>query len=227
VVDYTASIKRPFSDATKFVLGIIIGIIPIVNILLGGYFLRIAKSAMGKNMMLPEWKDMVNMFVNGILLIIVGIIYMIPVWIIGAIGVFVGLMTLPSILQPANFMENIVPENILAVGLKSNIMEIGTWLLGAGITAFIVFIIAIIFALLASVAILRFAESGDFGSAFSFKSIANKAFTGKFIGGWIVTVIIAIIITSILAWIPIIRLFAPFIVGVFVWTNLAQVYTEA
>jgi hypothetical protein len=170
--------------------------------------LKVAKSTMNRQRELPEWSGWSDLFVKGVLAYIIGIVYMIPVAIIALIAVFTGLLTLPTI-------TDLAPLKII------------TWLFGAGVAAIILVIISVIFALLSSVAILSFADTEKFGSAFEFGDIARKAFNGQYIGGWLITMIISLVIGFLLSWIPFVGIIiAMYMLSVFIYTSLAQIYNE-
>ena len=57
MVDYMAAIKRPFQDLTTLVIGIIIGLIPIVQLLVTGFGLKCAQASLNNNPALPKWQD--------------------------------------------------------------------------------------------------------------------------------------------------------------------------
>ena len=123
-------------------------------------------------------------------------------------GIFTGLVTLP--------IQELLAADAITV------VSVFTWLVGAGLTAIIIALIALLFALLASVAVLRFANTGKFGSAFEFSAVVNKAFKGAFIGGWLITIILSGVIGFILALVPIIGpLVAIYVIGTFSMTALA------
>jgi hypothetical protein len=208
MVDYNKSINRPFGDLKKLLLGIVISIIPLVNILFLGYLIKVAKSAMKNDMVLPEWDDLLGTAVIGIQFFLIEMVYFVPVFILGLIGVFTGLITMPS-------FTGLAVTAILA------------WILGAGITMIILLIIGLLFMLLSSVAILRFAESGNFGAAFEFGEVIAKATKGNYIGGWLIATSIAFVGGIILNIIPIVGWIAAYVLGVFIWTALGQVYSEA
>jgi hypothetical protein len=208
LAEYLEALKRPFTDIKKLIIGMIIGIIPIINFMFSGYLLKVAKSTMNRQRELPEWSGWSDLFVKGVLAYIIGIVYMIPVAIIALIAVFTGLLTLPTI-------TDLAPLKII------------TWLFGAGVAAIILVIISVIFALLSSVAILSFADTEKFGSAFEFGDIARKAFNGQYIGGWLITMIISLVIGFLLSWIPFVGIIiAMYMLSVFIYTSLAQIYNE-
>lgn len=73
------SIKYPSKGWGKVVvLGIILAI-PIVNIIGIGYFLRVMKATIAGFDDLPDFDDAWNMFVDGLKLLVVSIIYFIPI----------------------------------------------------------------------------------------------------------------------------------------------------
>ncbi len=80
------ALKRPFTDIKKLVIGYILFIIPIVNLLVNGYFLRCALSAMKNDYNLPEWNDWKGLFIDGVLSLGITIIYFSPL--IFLVGIF-------------------------------------------------------------------------------------------------------------------------------------------
>jgi len=212
MVDYAEAIKRPFSDLGKLTIGIILSIIPIVNLLTSGYLLKIASTAMKGRMELPEWKDFGSLFINGILAAIVGIVYMIPVLIVLGILVFLGFMTVPAV------------EGLAVLSLPAAILGA---IMGLGVYLFALLVVAIIFALVSTAAVLRFADTEKFGEAFNFGEVTRTAFRGSFILNWIIVIVIGSIISAILSLIPVIgAMIGIFIVGVFMYTVLGEVYAE-
>src|SRR5208283_2879717 len=127
----------------------------------------------------PEVDGWSKLFVDGILLLIVGFIYAIPI------------IILEFLVIGATF----VPQ------MGSNPTAAMTGLAGAGILAVILIIVAIIIAIIAPIGIIRFARSGNFGDAFNFGEIIA---TIKKIG-WL-SYILALIIVTIVVGIPVLIL---------------------
>jgi len=85
-VDIGTAIKRPFTNITNLIIGLIVMIIPIINILvLPGYLLRVAKTAMTGDDKLPGFSDIGGLVVSSIKAIVVGVIYLIILTIIMSI----------------------------------------------------------------------------------------------------------------------------------------------
>jgi hypothetical protein len=172
------SIKYPSSNWGKV---LILGIITIASVLiipvflLIGYVFRIIKATLAGIDELPEFDEIGGMFVDGLKVFVVGIVYAIPVWIISAI---VGLLMGGN---SAAATASLGPGYLLAL-LLGNI---------------IFFIIALIIGLVELMAIANMAyNDGDLGAAFRFGEILDIIAVigwGKYIVTYIVIVIIAMI----------------------------------
>jgi len=209
MVDYVESVKRPFTDIGKLVLGIVISIIPIVNFMFSGYLLNVAKSAMKKDMDLPKWENWGTLFVEGLLAFVIGIIYMLPVVVILGGLLLVGGLSVPGL-------------------IAGGMLGMAGVMAGLGIYLAVLVIIALVLGFLSTVALLTYAETRDFSSAFAFRDIIKKAFTGTYIVGFIITMVIVGVIAFIIGLIPFIGQFlSTFIVGTIAYTALAQAYREA
>ncbi|MGA8378731.1 MAG: DUF4013 domain-containing protein [Methanoregula sp.] len=129
----------------------------------------------------PEVDGWSTLFVDGILLLIVGFIYAIPILI----------------------LEFLVIGATFVTQMGSNPTAAMTGLAGAGILAVILIIVAIIIAIVAPIGMIRFARTGNFGDAFNFGEIFA---TIKKIG-WL-SYILALIIVAIVVGIPVLILWA-------------------
>ena len=209
MVDYVESVKRPFTDIGKLVLGIVISIIPIVNFMFSGYLLNVAKSAMKKDMELPKWENWGTLFVEGLLAFVIGIIYMLPVVVILGGLLLVGGLSVPGL-------------------IAGGMLGMAGVMAGLGIYLVVLVIVGLVLGFLSTVALLTYAETRDFSSAFAFRDIIKKAFTGTYIVGFIITMVIVGVIAFIIGLIPFIGQFlSTFIVGTIAYTALAQAYREA
>lgn len=81
------SLQYPFKEWVKIILLGIILIIPIVNFIGLGYYLRIIKYSLAGLDELPDFEGIVELFIDGIKILIVGIIYAIIPLIFYAISV--------------------------------------------------------------------------------------------------------------------------------------------
>jgi Protein of unknown function (DUF4013) len=171
------SIKYPSSNWGKV---LILGIIMIASILIVpiflfyGYIFRIIKATLAGIDELPDFDEIGEMFVDGIKVFVVAIIYAIPVIIISLI---IGAITGSS--------------TSTAVSLNPTMV----WALMFGYIVYI--IVAIIIGLIEVIAIANMAYyDGDLGAAFRFSEILDhiaRIGWGKYIATYIVIAIIAFI----------------------------------
>jgi hypothetical protein len=135
----------------------------------------------------PEPQDWGKLFIDGIKLFVIGLIYLIPAAIIGAIFLGAALVSyLPSAMMGSN------------AGLFAAGGFLITGILLMVIVSFIVYLVGIIGA-------VRFARMGRMGEAFNFNEILariGKIGWGYYIIALIVLAVIIIIIRAILAAIP-------------------------
>lgn len=172
------SIKYPSSNWGKvLILGVIciacILVIPIF--LVYGYVFRIIKATLAGMDELPEFDEIGEMFIDGLKILVVGIVYAIPVWIIAAI---IGLITGSGMGTTSTTLD---PTMMWAV-LGSNIIFI---------------IVALIVGLVEIMAIVNMAYyNGELGAAFRFSEILDKIAQigwGKYIVTYIVIAVIGCI----------------------------------
>ncbi|MDV2481978.1 DUF4013 domain-containing protein [Methanoculleus sp. Wushi-C6] len=148
--------------------------------LIMGYMVRIYSGARSA----PEADNWVGMFVDGLKLLVIGIIYAIPVFIIMAI------FMVPAIIAGGN------GDSMLALG-------------SLGIGLLLMIVVAIIISLVSAIGMIRFAQKDSVGQAFAFGAILEhigKIGWGSYIIALIVLWIVGIVfsvITTILSAIPI------------------------
>jgi hypothetical protein len=147
--------------------------------LLSGYLLRIYRGVVAA----PDPDDWVKMFVDGILVIVIGIIYSIPV-IVVAVALIGG-----SVFALVNN-----PESAAGMG-------------GMIIGFIITIILALIVSLISNFAIIRFAREEKFGEAFNLKEIL--AVISKV--GWVMYFVAVLVFSIIAAVIMMVLQFIPFI----------------
>ncbi|KAF5089252.1 DUF4013 domain-containing protein [Methanobacterium aggregans] len=172
------SIKYPSSNWGKV---LILGVICIASILIVpiflvyGYVFRIIKATLAGMDELPEFDEIGEMFVDGLKILVVGIVYAIPVWIIATI---IGLIT--------------------GTGMGTTTTSLDPTMMWAVLGSSIVFIIvALIVGLVEIMAIVNMAYyNGELGAAFRFSEILDRIAQigwGKYIATYIVIAVIGFI----------------------------------
>jgi hypothetical protein len=174
------ALKYPSSDWTKvIILGVIfIASIVIVPIFLGiGYLFRIIKATLAGSDELPDFDEIGDMFVDGLKIFVVGIVYAIPLIIIAAI------------------------ISLIFGYSQATAIDTGT-ITGFGLFAFIAgyiiyIIVAIIIGLIESIAIANMAlYDGELGAAFRFSEVMKRISMigwGKYIVWYIIMVLLGFV----------------------------------
>jgi hypothetical protein len=166
---------------TDIIIISILGIIGfILSLLVNGYALRIIKSSLAGVTELPEFNAWIDMFIDGIKVLIVDIVYLIPVLIIGIFTVLF-------------FGSALI--NIILINMASNPSppDLGT-ILNIGILIFIAIIYTVIILPIIAIATANMAYyDSKLSEAFRLKEIFNKI--GNI--GWI-NFIIWYIVTGII-----------------------------
>lgn len=153
----------------RWILLTIVTIIPIVNFISLGYMMEIYRSTKPA----PELEDWGTLFMDGLKLFIVTLIYMIPVIVI--IAVFGGIGVLGMAASGNG-------DSALAAGAIASLM--------GGI--FLALIVALLISIIAAVGVIRFTRTGSISEAFNFSAILETI--GRI--GW-VDYIIALVILFI------------------------------
>jgi len=210
-----ADLKFPLHDddwAIKVLVGGIISIIPIVNFIALGYYLRTMRRTIQGTPSMPAWERLGHLFVKGLGAVVIAIIYMI-VPIIVAVGAAVvwGIGAASGLfLSPWSLFA----ETSLILGL----------LLSA--------VLAVIFGFFLPMALATYADVGAIGSAFHFRSVLNRirSVSHDYVVTYLVVILLTIII-SVVSMIPVIgwilALFGGFYIGVVTANMFGRVYAAS
>ena len=210
MTDYEGAIKKPFSDIKNLVIGCLLNIIPIINFFSIGYAVDVSRLSMkGKNKM-PEWGNWGALFVDGLLVFLISIIWLIPVIIL--------------LLATIGFS---VITAIMKGGLEQGLLPI---LATAGTGLLITLIVAILIGYFSPLAVMGFVKSKKFAEAFNFSTIFKKAFNAKYFAVWAVVAIISLVIGIIGGIIPYVSIIlspaAGFISMVIAFTLWGEIYSQ-
>ena len=166
------AIKYPSQKWGKIIILGIILIIPIVNFIGLGYLFRVLKATFAGIDDVPEFDEAGELFIDGLKILVVGIVYAIPVFIIGAII-----------------------SLIFGVSAGSTVSSFDMFAILAGSLVYV--ILAIIIGLIESIAIANMAlYEGELGAAFKFSEVMDRISAigwGKYIIWYIVMILIGII----------------------------------
>ena len=227
MVDYAKAIMKPFSNMTTLVIGMVIGAIPVLNLLVTGYGLKVGQKTIKGDSKLPEWSvgDLVDYIVKLIMYIIIVIVYLLPGAIITAVG---ALPIIGAIISAA--MSGSMDPTIFMSALASG-----------GVLMLIGVLILLIGAILSIMAIASYLASNNIMAAFNVGKVLKKTLTASFIISLIVLIIYSIVLAFIVGIITVILMLIPilgwllvmllsgalmYIASVTAWTVFGEVFKE-
>ncbi len=209
-IDYLFGIQRTFSDINKFLIGVLLSIIPLVGLVAVGYQVEAGALSLKKKKDLPEWKDWGNLFVRGLLVAVISAIYILPAMIVlmGGLGAI-----------------------IWATLIKGNLTSFGQPLfwMGLAVKSIPIFVIVILLLLMATYlipsAIMHYVETGKFGKAFELDYVLRKAFRLPYFITWFIVMVVCVLLTGVLMPVPIIGWgLGRFTSGMYLYTTFGQIY---
>lgn len=203
----TTGADLPGSLIATFIIGFVIALV--IAIILGafsmGYLLKILRGEVP----LPEVTGFGTLFIDGIKLLVIEVIYLIPVMIILAVTAGAALLSaLPILMSMPGEpdFEALMPVLMPIIG-------------GVIAGVLIAIIVAIILWLLAVVGVVRFARTGKIGEAFNFSAILatiGKIGWGSYILALIIVVVIVAVVQVILSIIPYIGMIIQILISPFI-----------
>ncbi|HIH02713.1 MAG TPA: DUF4013 domain-containing protein [Methanoregulaceae archaeon] len=164
----------------KWLLLIIISIIPIVNFIMFGYLMEIFRGARAA----PELDEYGRLFIDGLKLFVVGLIYSIPIIIVYLV------------IFGATFVLMSSGSNTAAAA------GIGTLVIGL----LIIFVLAIVIALFEVIGTIRLARTDSIGEAFNFSAILahiGRIGWGTYIIALVIVMVAIAVVEVVLSIIPI------------------------
>lgn len=206
--------KALASDVGRYIILLVLGIIPLVNLIVSGYGARIIK-ATPESSELPKLERYGDMFIDGLKIAVAGIVYMIiPAIIIGlgAGSLFAGMF---------GFGVGPTAGGFALAGLGVAMLLVGLAL---------AFVLGIFFAMGAA----HMLKTGNFGKAFAFgeiKQLISRIGWGRYIAWLLVLFVIAVVLGAVTGAIPfpfgtiISAILGPFLVAFF-FRSIGIVYSE-
>ncbi len=171
MVKHWDSLKRPFSDWKKLGIGFLVSIVPIVNLMMTGYGLKCAQSAAKKKIKgLPEWEKFWELFVKGLVVMIIGLIYVLPALLLFLIGAFNGISQLGGFDTLLDALDG--GDDAITLYYGSLLLMAWPWFLAG-------FILLLFLLYLTPMATMNYAMKGKFRAAFDFRQVLRKTFTSK------------------------------------------------
>jgi hypothetical protein len=185
-IDIGRAFKAPFEDqnwVTKTLLGLVFGLVFFLAPAITGAMLEYIKKVSQGQEDLPEWSDFGNKWVKGLVVIVAGMIYFLPVWALGLVF--------------------LVPV-FLAGGADSDALAA---VASGGLCLFwiVAFIYTIAVAVLFYAAIANYALTGEFSAFFRFGEILTRVREGSgYWAAWGTAVLATFVASAISGAIPVV-----------------------
>jgi len=210
VFDVGQVLKYPFDDQKwmeKILIGGALNVIPIINFFSTGYALESLRAGTRGEMTMPVWEDWGDKFVAGLMVFVIGFIYM------------------------------LIPGLIMLVSGAGGLMgmryygEVGMGIAAVGV-AMLTIVIGMVLAFFLPMALAHFTVEDRIGAAFEFSEILRRV--RAVFGEYLVAVVLFLVFSTILGMICVIPIvgWIVFLFGVFylqvVFANLVgRLYSEA
>ncbi|HLC92376.1 MAG TPA: DUF4013 domain-containing protein [archaeon] len=225
MVDYIGAIKKPTQDIQTLIIGIILGMIPVISLLNLGFAVGVGRATIKGDNKLPAWdpNQIVTYIKDIVFVLIITLVYMIPALILFAIAL-------------AGFIVG--AGGALGALAAGNSQALSAAVLGGlgtgGIFALLGLVLAVAGGVMASMGIFFYIKEGSLGAAFKFGAILKKVLTVTYLVTLVVYIVYAFvlgILAAILSIIPVLGAFLAagilsFLTNVTSYTLLGQVFKE-
>jgi hypothetical protein len=226
LMDIGKSFSYPFEDkqwVSKMGLGAVISLVPILNFAMTGYMIQIVRNLMNDvEEPLPNWDDLGKKFMDGLMLVLAGLVYALPIIVLSCLPLSV--MTIPAIIASGNSDFQDVANTITGAG--------GV-LFAAMSCQFVVYgrVLSVIFPAI----YVNYAKEGTFASCFKLREVFNiiGKNAGAFFTAWgislvagLVVGLVAGVVSSILGLIPCIGWIASIVISLGVGVYVMMIYSH-
>lgn len=231
-INYVEALKRPFKDTKTFVIGSVLGMIPLVNLTVIGYTMESTglTEANVKRSNLPEWKNYPGLFQKGLVAAVIGGILLLPsiLLLLGTVG---GVIMSPALSVMMGGLPLETCDRIIAGEITD--LQVEDWLtqnwtqfipLIVNATPFLILggIIAGLAVYIMPAAILGWLNEGKISAAFSIDNLKMTT-TLDYLVNWLIVGYLGGVIGSIVGWVPWIGAgITMYVTGVFSYTVFAQ-----
>ncbi|MGE5376195.1 MAG: DUF4013 domain-containing protein [Bacteroidota bacterium] len=226
-MDIGKSFSYPFEDkqwVSKMGLGAVISLVPILNFAMTGYMIGIVRNLMdGESEILPQWDDLGKKFKDGLILVLAGLVYALPVIVLSCLPLSV--MTIPAILSSNS---------------SGNVQDIANAITGAGGVLFAgMMCLFVVYGLALSVIFpaiyVNYAKQKTFASCFQLREVFNiiSRNAGAFFTAWGISLVaglvvgmVAAVANTVLGLIPCIGWIVAIVITLAIGVYLSMIYAH-
>jgi uncharacterized protein DUF4013 len=224
-MDIGKSFSYPFEDkqwVSKMGLGALISLVPILNFAMTGYMIQIVRNLMGgAEEPLPTWDDMGKKFMDGLMLILAGFVYALPIIILSCLSLSV--LSVPAILA-GNGNSQDIAEALTGVG-SVMLAAMGCLFVAYGLGLSVIF----------PAIYILYAREGTFASCFKLREVFDiiGKNAGAFFTAWGISLLaglgvglVAGTVSSVLGLIPCIGWIVSIVITLGVGVYLSMIYSH-
>ena len=192
-MDIGKSFSYPFEDKqwlTKLGLGAVISLVPILNFAMTGYMIQIVRNLMdGELEPLPNWDDLGKKFMDGLMLVLAGLVYALPVIVLSCLPL--SIITIPAIIASGNSDMQDIANTISGAG----------GVLLAGMTCLFV-VYGLVLSVIFPAIYVNYAKEGTFASCFKLREVFNLIGknAGAFFTAWGISLVAGLVVGLVAAF---------------------------
>lgn len=188
MIDFVEAVKRPLrTDPITIVLGVLFTVFTPLRPLMHGLGIELSRRTQHGNETMPKFDDFVDLFLSGLIVYVIAIIYFIPMILALIAGAAVSLPSLFSILQ--NF------SGAPGIAMKSFLVLIAT----SAVFGVIAFLAGFLAAVMLPVGIQLYAHDKKIGSAFDWPRIWKVVSHAQYWVTWILLMGFGIVLLGVIA----------------------------
>jgi hypothetical protein len=212
MVDYESAIRKPFGDASKLIIGIIVSLVPVINFFSMGFILEstgFGKTKKSKKM--PDWKNWPNLFVRGFFGFLVSFVYVLPALVFFALAFGVAVFSMmANVMAPvisSDFIEAAINDQIEPSFFTNMFSENWPSAISSIMRATPLFIVGGLLYLvgiyLTPIGIVNYMKKKKISAAFDLRKVVKTGFTSKYFVVWFVNALISMFALWLLLIIPV------------------------
>jgi hypothetical protein len=224
-MDIGKSFSYPFEDkqwVSKMGLGAVISLVPILNFAMTGYMIGIVRNLMNDAQEpLPTWDDLGKKFMDGLMLVLAGLVYALPIIILSCLPLTV--LSVPAILSGNSDMRDL-SEALAGIG----------GVLFAGVACLFV-LYGLVLSVIFPAIYVNYAKEGTFASCFKLREVFNLIGknAGAFFTAWgislvagLVVGLVASVVTTVLGLIPCVGWIVSIVITLGIGVYMSMIYSH-
>lgn len=174
MVDFVEAVKRPLrTDPVTIVLGVLFTILLPTRPLMHGLGLELSRRTLNGNEQMPQFDDFVDLFLSGLMVFVIVILYFLPALLVLLLGAAVSLPLVGHILQS------------LTVNPIMAIQSLMLLIVGGAVFGGISLLLSLVASIMLPVGVQLFAHDKKIASAFAFRRIWSVVGTLQYWISWI------------------------------------------